>query len=61
LSYIIVYNSTLNWTKDYKYLDYSFVYSQLLKALRMQEIDIILKIGFFVRDLHRKIERVYSQ
>lgn len=37
-----------------------FIYSMLNKALRTQEIDIILKMGFFIRDLHRKIEQLYS-
>jgi len=31
------------------------------KALRTQNIDIILKMGFFVRDLHRQIEELHSK
>jgi tetratricopeptide (TPR) repeat protein len=37
-----------------------FIYSMLNKALRTQEIDIIIKMGFFIRDLHRRIEQLYS-
>ena len=37
-----------------------FVYPMLNKALRMQEIDIILKMGFFIRDLHQQIEQLSS-
>ena len=37
-----------------------FIYPMLNRALRMQEIDVILKMGFFIRDLHRQIEHVRS-
>jgi hypothetical protein len=33
----------------------------LNKALRTQDIEIILKMGFFVRDLHRKIQELHIQ
>ena len=32
-----------------------FLYSMLNRALRTMEVDIIIKMGFFVRDLHRNI------
>jgi tetratricopeptide (TPR) repeat protein len=30
------------------------------KALRTENIDILIKMGFFIRDLHRQIENLYS-
>jgi len=38
-----------------------FTYSMLNKALRTQDVGIIIKMGFFVRDLHKQIEQVHSQ
>ncbi len=37
-----------------------FVYYMLNRALRTQEIDTIIKMGFFVSDLHRHIEKLHS-
>jgi tetratricopeptide (TPR) repeat protein len=37
-----------------------FTYSMLNKALRTQDIAIIIKMGFFVRDIHRQIEQLHS-
>ncbi|CAF3954148.1 unnamed protein product [Rotaria sp. Silwood1] len=37
-----------------------FIYSMLNSALRTQNIEIILKLGFFIRDLYRQIEQIYS-
>ncbi|CAF1054977.1 unnamed protein product [Didymodactylos carnosus] len=42
------------------YTKESFIYSALNKALRTEDIEIILKMGFIVRDLCRQIEQVYS-
>ena len=39
----------------------SCIYSMLNRALRNQEIDTILKMGFFIRDLHRHIEKLHSE
>ncbi|UJR16573.1 hypothetical protein I4U23_003474 [Adineta vaga] len=36
-----------------------FVYEMLNKALRTNDIDILIKMAFFIRDLHREIERLY--
>ena len=36
-----------------------FIYPMLNKALRTQNIDIILKMGFFLRDLHQQIEHLH--
>jgi tetratricopeptide (TPR) repeat protein len=38
-----------------------FVYPMLNKALRTQDIEVIIKMGFFVRDLHEHIEQLHSQ
>jgi hypothetical protein len=38
-----------------------FTYSMLNKALRTQDLEIIIKMGFFVRDLHRQITRLHSE
>jgi tetratricopeptide (TPR) repeat protein len=37
-----------------------FIYTMLNRALRLQEINTILKMGFFMRDLHRQIEKLYK-
>ena len=37
-----------------------FIYSMLNKALRTQEIDIIIKMGFFIHDMHQQIEQLHS-
>jgi hypothetical protein len=38
-----------------------FVYSILNKALSTQEIDTIIKMGFFVQDSHQQIEQIHSK
>jgi hypothetical protein len=38
-----------------------FTYLMLNKALRTQDVEIIIKMGFFVRDIHQQIEQLYSQ
>jgi tetratricopeptide (TPR) repeat protein len=37
-----------------------FVYEMMNKALRTENIDILIKMGFFIRDLHRQIENLYK-
>ena len=37
-----------------------FLYSSVNKALRTQDVELIMKMGFFVQDLHREIERQHS-
>jgi tetratricopeptide (TPR) repeat protein len=37
-----------------------FLYEIINKALRTQNIEVILKIGFCIRDIHRCIEQLYS-
>ncbi|CAF1344164.1 unnamed protein product [Rotaria sordida] len=36
-----------------------FIYSMLNKALRTQDIEIIIKMSFFIRDLHQQIEQLH--
>jgi tetratricopeptide (TPR) repeat protein len=38
----------------------SFLYSMLNRALRRMEVDLIIKMGFFVRDLHRHIAALHA-
>lgn len=37
-----------------------FTFSMLNKALRTQDTEVIIKMGFFIRDLHRQIAQLYS-
>ncbi len=41
------------------YTSECFVYPMLNRALRITDVDIIMKMGFFIKDLHRHIERLY--
>ncbi|CAF1504522.1 unnamed protein product [Adineta steineri] len=43
------------------YTSECFLYSMLNQALRLMDVDIILRIGFFINDLHRDIQRLYSE
>ena len=38
-----------------------FLYSMLNKALRVMDVDLIIKMGFFVRDLHQHIAALHSE
>ena len=38
-----------------------FIYSLLNRALRTQDIEIIIMMGFFIRDLSQQIEKIYLQ
>ena len=38
-----------------------FLYSMLNRALRMTNVDIIIKMGFFIGDLHRHIEELHKE
>jgi tetratricopeptide (TPR) repeat protein len=38
-----------------------FLYSMLNRALRMMEVDFIIKMGFFVRDLHNHIVLLHAE
>jgi tetratricopeptide (TPR) repeat protein len=43
------------------YTSDSFLYSLLNKALRTMEVDVIIEMGFFVRDLHNHIIALHSE
>jgi hypothetical protein len=38
-----------------------FTYQMLNRALRTLESDIIMKMGFFIRDLHHQIEKLHAE
>ncbi|CAF3265506.1 unnamed protein product [Rotaria socialis] len=38
-----------------------FVHSMLNRALRTHEVDTIIKMGFFIQDLHRQIEQLHKE
>jgi tetratricopeptide (TPR) repeat protein len=38
-----------------------FLYPMLNRALRLMDADIIIKMGFFIGDLHRQIEELYKE
>ncbi|CAF1380610.1 unnamed protein product, partial [Didymodactylos carnosus] len=64
-----IYSNTIDqFERDYElhspiwwYTKESFVYSLINKALRTQDTEIIIKMGFFIKDLHRQIEQLYSE
>ncbi|CAF1287117.1 unnamed protein product [Adineta steineri] len=43
------------------YTSQCFLYSMLNQALRLMDVDIIIRMGFFIDDLHRDIQRLYSE
>lgn len=50
------FDSSICW-----YTSPCFLYSILNRALRTMEIDILIKMGFFVHDLHRHIEQLHNK
>ncbi|CAF3140793.1 unnamed protein product [Rotaria sp. Silwood2] len=38
-----------------------FIYEPLNRALRTQNTEIIVRMGFFIQDLHREIERLHEE
>ncbi len=43
------------------YTNDCFLYSMLNRALRLMEVNLIIKIGFFVRDLHNHIAELHAE
>jgi tetratricopeptide (TPR) repeat protein len=43
------------------YTYHCFLYSMLNRALRTMEADLIVNMGFFVRDLHKQIAQLHSE
>jgi hypothetical protein len=38
-----------------------FLYPMLNRGLRLMDVDIIIRMGFFIGDLHRHIEKLHSE
>ncbi|CAF1514384.1 unnamed protein product [Adineta steineri] len=51
------YDQTPIWWYTYQY----FLYSMLNQALRLMDADIIVRMGFFINDLHRHIQRLHLE
>jgi hypothetical protein len=45
----------------YWYTRECFIYAMLNKALRTHDIEIIMRIDWFIRDMHRQIEQLHKQ
>jgi tetratricopeptide (TPR) repeat protein len=43
------------------YTYHCFLYSMVNSALHTMDVDLIVKLGFFIRDLHQQIARLHSQ
>ncbi|CAF0957099.1 unnamed protein product [Adineta steineri] len=39
----------------------AFLYRMLNQALRLMDVDMIIRMGFFISDLHRDIQRLHSE
>ena len=50
-----------NETPIHWYTSDWFVYSTINQALRLMDVNLIMKMGFFLCDLHREITRLHSQ
>ncbi|CAF1490816.1 unnamed protein product [Rotaria sp. Silwood1] len=48
-------------TSIWWYTRESFAYQMLNRALRVEDIEIIIKMRFFLRDLHRQIKELHSK
>ncbi|CAF4625779.1 unnamed protein product, partial [Rotaria socialis] len=48
-------NATWWYTKE------QFIYAVLNAALRIPDVDIIVNMGFFIKDLHEQIKEIYMQ
>jgi hypothetical protein len=51
------HNKTPIWWYTYE----CFLYPMLNCALRLMDVDLIIKIGFFIDDLHRHIEQLHKE
>jgi hypothetical protein len=50
-----------NETPVWWYTCESFLYPMLNTALRVMDVDVIIKMGFFIGDLHRQIEQLHRE
>jgi tetratricopeptide (TPR) repeat protein len=51
------HNQTPIWWYTYE----CFLYPMLNRALRLMDADLIIKLGFFIGDLHRQIEQLHEK
>ncbi|CAF1353000.1 unnamed protein product [Adineta steineri] len=51
------HDQTPIWWYTYQY----FLYSMFNQALRLMDVDIMVRMGFFITDLHRDIQRLHSE
>ena len=56
-----VKRSYQNKTSIWWYTCQCFLFPMLNRALRMSDVDIIIKMGFFIGDLHRQIEQLHKK
>jgi hypothetical protein len=49
------------WTPIWWYTKESFIYSTLNKALRTHDIETIIKMGFFIQNLHQQIQQLHLE
>jgi tetratricopeptide (TPR) repeat protein len=60
----IIENFEQNYRKNspiWWYTYSCFIHSMLNRALRTHEVDTIIKMGFFIQDLHRQIEELHKE
>lgn len=50
-----------DFTPIYWYSAHPFVYETVNRALRTTDIDLLLKMSFFIGDLHKQIEELHSK
>jgi tetratricopeptide (TPR) repeat protein len=50
-----------NQTPIFWYTRENFVYSNLNRALRVMDVDLTIKMGFFMNDLHHHISQLYHE
>ena len=48
-------------TPIWRYTGPYFFYSMLNRGLRLMDVDIIMRMGFFIRHLHNHMEKVYRE
>ncbi|CAF5043094.1 unnamed protein product, partial [Rotaria sp. Silwood1] len=56
-----VENEYRNHTPIWWYTAETFIYPMLNRGLRQMDVDIILKMGFFIRHLHQHITKLHSE
>ncbi len=49
-----------SFVKFFFYLRDTFVYRMLNHALRTSEAEVLIRMAFFIKDLHRQIEQLHS-